>query len=203
MKGNINEIQIDALKEANNIGAGHAAMALSQMLNKKIMIAVTRSEVVPSEIFLKNILGDKTALVASVYLKSLGDIQGAVIFMFKKESALKLSDLLLCREDGETKFIDEKAQSAIKEVNSILTGAFFSVLADMFNLKVFHKTPFYAFDKAEVIMDSVCEEAFGDREERLCLATEFIESSSKITGSFAFIPTQEAMEKLLKQLKVK
>lgn len=203
MDNNINDIQIDALKEAINIGAGHAAIALSQMINKKIMIAVSRAEVMPGELFLKNVVGDKEAMVAGVYLQSLGDIQGAVIFMFKKDSALKLSDMLLSREEGKTTFIDEKAQSAIKEAGSILTGAFFSVLADMVSLKVFHKSPYYAFDKAEVIMYSVCAEIFGDHKERLCLATEFIESSSRISGAFAFVPTEEAMGVILKKLKVK
>jgi len=199
----MNEMQESALKEAINIGAGHAAIALSQMLNKKIMIAVSRSEVMPGEAFLKNVVGDKGAMVAGVYLQSLGDVQGAVIFMFKKDSALKLSDMLLSRDPGKTKFVDEKAQSAIKEAGSILAGAFFSVLADMMNLKVFHKSPYYAFDTAEVIMHSVCEDVFGDRKERLCLATELIESSSRITGSFAFVPTEDAMDAILKKLKVK
>lgn len=203
MRDKLTEIQIDALKEANNIGAGHAAIALSQMLNKKIMIAVARSEIVPSELFLKNIVGDKGAIAVGIYLKSLGDAQGAVIFMFKKESALKLSDLLLFRKKGETKFIDEKSQSALKELGSILTGAFFAVLADMLGLKVFHQAPYFAFDKAEIIMYGVCGEIFGDHEERLCLATEFIESSTKITGSFAFIPAEDAMERILEKLKAK
>ncbi len=120
--------------------------------------------------------------------------------MFKRESALKLSDLLLARQPGETKFIDEKTQSALKEVGSILTGAFFSVLADMMSLKVFHQVPYFAFDSAENVMYGVCDQNFGDHNERLCMATEFIESATKITGSFAFVPTEEAMQKILKVL---
>jgi chemotaxis protein CheC len=33
-------LQLDALREVANIGAGHAATALSQMTNRTIMIAV-------------------------------------------------------------------------------------------------------------------------------------------------------------------
>ena len=203
MKKKLDEIQIDALKEASNIGSGHAAIALSQMLNKKIMIAVVRSEIIPSDVFLKNIVGDKNKLVIGLYIETLGDVQGALIYMFSKESALRLSDMLLFKKVGETKFIDEKSQSALKEAANILTGAFFSVLSDMLKIKVFHKTPFFAFDKAETIMYAVCENIFKNRDERLCIATEFIESSSKIEGAFAFIPTEEAMKRILKKLKVK
>jgi len=203
MKSKLSEIQLDALKEANNIGAGHAALALSQMIGKKIMIAVPRSDIVPSEIFIKNMVGDKSEIVIGVYLKTLGDVQGAIIFMFRKDSALKLCNLLFFEKQGSAKFIDERCQSALKEVGSILTGAFFAVLSDYFDLRIFHQTPFCAFDKAEIIMYGVCEQIFGDQNERMCLATEFIESGSKITGSFAFIPTEEAMKRILEKLKVK
>ncbi|MFH1790870.1 MAG: chemotaxis protein CheC, partial [Candidatus Omnitrophota bacterium] len=143
---------------------------------------------------------DKQSAVTGVYLKTLGDVQGAVVFMFSRESSLKLSDILLSRKPGETKFIDEKSQSALKELGSILTGAFFSVLADMMGLKVFHQAPSFAMDDAHVLMYGICEGAFGDRKQRLCLATEFIESGSKISGSFAFIPGEEAMRKILEKL---
>jgi len=36
----LKELQLDALREVANIGAGHAATALSQMTNRTIMIAV-------------------------------------------------------------------------------------------------------------------------------------------------------------------
>lgn len=203
MESKFNDIQLDALREASNIGAGHAAIALSQMLGRKIMIAVPRSDVVPSEIFLKNMAKGADEVVAGVYLETLGDLRGALIYIFNKGSALRLSDMLLFRKEGETKFIDEKAQSAIKEACNILAGSFFAVLSDMLKLNAFHKNPYFAFDKAEVIMFGVCESVFGNRDQRICLATEFIESTSRITGAFAFVPTDETMNLILKKLKQK
>ena len=38
--GNLSNIQLDALKEVSNIGAGNAATALSMMLGKKIDMTV-------------------------------------------------------------------------------------------------------------------------------------------------------------------
>jgi len=202
MDNKLNEIQLDALKEVVNIGAGHAAIAFSQLLSRKIMIAVIRTDIVPSEVFLENIIEGADSQFVSVYLETLGDIQGVVIFMFSKKSALKLSDMLLFRDKENSKFVDEKAQSAMKETGGILTGAFFSVLADSFNLNIFHKSPCYAYDNAETIMYAVCDRIFGDHKQRLCLATSFIESTSQITGSFVFVPTEKAMVTILRKLKV-
>ncbi|HIE08783.1 MAG TPA: hypothetical protein EYP65_02915 [Armatimonadetes bacterium] len=36
----VNEMELDALKEVGNIGAGHAATSLSQLLNRTIEISV-------------------------------------------------------------------------------------------------------------------------------------------------------------------
>ena len=36
----LTDTQIDAFKEVGNIGAGHAATALSQLIKKKILITV-------------------------------------------------------------------------------------------------------------------------------------------------------------------
>jgi len=152
MPAKFSETQIDALKEAHNIGAGHAAIALSQMLNRKIMITVTRFEIIPSDIFLNTMIASTEKMCVGVYLRTLGDIQGALIFMFEKKSALQLSGLLLPRENHDTQFISEKAQSALKELASILTGTFFSVLSDMLGLKVFHKSPHFVFDAPDIII---------------------------------------------------
>lgn len=197
----LTEMQMSGLKETLNIGCGHAALALSQMIGRKIMIAVVHPEILPSEDFLNNIIGDKHKPVLSVYIQTLGESQGAVIFMFERESALRLIDLVRGKKVGETTFIDETTQSVLKEVGSILTGAFFTVISDMMGLRFFHNVPYFASDTAESVMFGVCEKIFGDRKKRMCLATEFIESQHKITGAFAFVPTDETMELMLERLK--
>ena len=42
----LSEFQLSALAEAGNIGSGHAAIALSQLIGHKIMVAVTKVQVV-------------------------------------------------------------------------------------------------------------------------------------------------------------
>src|SRR5213594_2917417 len=70
-------LQLDALKEVANIGAGHAATALSQLTHRRIMISVpeiniARLEEVPS------LIGDPQEVVAAVLMHMLGDLTGHV-----------------------------------------------------------------------------------------------------------------------------
>lgn len=201
MKKQLTKMQMSALKEALNIGSGHAALALSQLIDKKIMMAVVRSELMPSADFLNNVIQDKHKPVLAVYLQILGEAHGAVIFMFERESALKLIDLLRGNKVGHTKFIDETSESIIKELGSILTGSFLTVISDMMRIRFFHNIPYFASDTAEAVMMGVCEKIFKDRKKRLCLATEFIEFQHKITGVFAYVPTEKALDLMLERIK--
>ena len=58
----LKELQIDALREVANIGAGHAATALSQMTNRRIMISVPRINIARLE-EVPDLLGNSRQIV--------------------------------------------------------------------------------------------------------------------------------------------
>ncbi len=82
----LSDIQASALQEMGNIGAGHAAIALSQLIEKKIMMAVTRVKLLGLEEFID--LVGKDALVAGIHLRVLVEIQAGIILVFLKDGAL-------------------------------------------------------------------------------------------------------------------
>jgi len=93
----LHELQRDALREVANIGAGHAATALSQLTNRTIMISVpevniSRLEEVPE------ILGQADDVVAAVLMHMMGDLTGRTLVLFPDASAKVLCDILLRRD---------------------------------------------------------------------------------------------------------
>ena len=82
----LKELQFDALKEVANIGAGHAATALSQMTNKKIMISVPEVTVTPLE-EVPEVLGHPEEVVAAVLMHMMGDLTGRTLLLFPEPSA--------------------------------------------------------------------------------------------------------------------
>src|SRR5690242_10982954 len=89
-------IQLDALREVANIGAGHAATALSQMIGGTIMISVptinvSRLEEVPPQI------SAPEEPVAAVLMHMLGDLTGRTLLVFPKPTAVRLASLMLRR----------------------------------------------------------------------------------------------------------
>src|SRR5450830_493469 len=102
-------LQLDALREVANIGAGHAATALSRMINSTIMISVSRLEDVPPQI------GEPEEPVAAVLMHMMGDLTGRTLLVFPKPTAVRLAELMLRRPPGSSPELGEMEQSAIKE----------------------------------------------------------------------------------------
>jgi len=192
----LTEKQIDALKEVGSIGSGHAAIALSQMLGRRINMAITKVEVVPSTNFIE-FIGEKNINMVSTYVKILGDMEGGIALLFKREDALKLSDLLMNRESGTSKFISEMDQSAIKESGNVISGSYLSALSLMVDCKMALSIPRFTFDNIKTLLKGILQEVLPGEEKAVSLITEFIESSSQIKGYYLFLPNPTTLKNIL------
>src|SRR5438128_2109597 len=83
----LKELQIDALREVANIGAGHAATALSQLTNRKIMISVPQINIVRLE-EVPDLLGNPQDVVAAVLMHMLGDLTGRTLLLLPSVPSL-------------------------------------------------------------------------------------------------------------------
>src|SRR2546422_6140342 len=73
--GDLKALQLDGLKEVANMGAGHAATALSQLTNRRIMISVPEINIARLE-EVPELLGNASDVVAAVLMHMLGDLTG-------------------------------------------------------------------------------------------------------------------------------
>jgi chemotaxis protein CheC len=123
-------LQLDGLREVANIGAGHAATALSSLTNRRIGVDVPEIRVVRLE-DVASLMGEPDEVVAAVLMQVLGDATGRTIQVFSGDSASRLTGILLGRDPVPfpTGF-GELEQSALKEVGNILVGAYLNALGD-------------------------------------------------------------------------
>src|SRR4029453_5773218 len=89
-------VQVDALREVANIGAGHAATALSQMTGSTIMISVPTITIANLEDVPPQISAPGEA-VAAVLMHMMGDLMGITLLVFPQPPAVRLSELMLRR----------------------------------------------------------------------------------------------------------
>ncbi|HOQ50730.1 MAG TPA: chemotaxis protein CheC, partial [Candidatus Atribacteria bacterium] len=186
----LNEIQLDALREVGNIGAGNAATALSKVVGKRVKMEVPLVKILP----LKDVpdwLGGPEKEVLGVYLTMSGAANGHILFVMTIEDALKIMNILLgdltpSRE--QVLDMDEIARSAMEEIGNILSSSYLSALADFTGLRLNHSVPALAIDMAGAIVDVILIEISKRGDYALLIETEFVEEENKIKGYFMLIP---------------
>ena len=198
---NLNSMQIDVLREIGNIGAGNAATALATMLSKKIDMDVPRVNILEFR-EVGDLLGGEERVVAGIYFKLSGDIEGSIMFVLDHESAKKLISLLFGKKMAPEEEIDEMGMSALQEVGNILAGSYCSSLSSLTGLTLNISVPSLSIDMAGAIL-SVPVILFGQVGDKVMLIeTDFSEGGDKVNGNFFLIPDEGSFEPLLMSLGV-
>ena len=133
-------LQMDALKEVGNIGAAHAATALSQITGQTIMIAVSRVNIVPLKGISRILKGPEEKVVA-VYSKVLGDVVGGIVLVLRHRDALSLADFLQKKTPGTTKYLSEVENSALKESGAILSSSYLRAIGGFIKMSLISVPP--------------------------------------------------------------
>ncbi|MEP6572606.1 MAG: chemotaxis protein CheC [Gemmatimonadota bacterium] len=185
----LHALQRDALREVANIGAGHAATALSQLTNRRIMISVpevniTRLEEVPE------ILGKADDVIAAVLMHMMGDLTGRTLVIFPEASARTLCEILLRKKPGEITAFGEMEQSGLKEVGNILSSAYMNALSDFMGMMLVPSVPSLAIDLCGAVLTSTYMNFGYDRDYVFCVETRFLfeDPNLQIRGHFLLLP---------------
>ena len=196
-------IQVDALREVANIGAGHAATALSQMTGATIMISVPRINVARLEDVSPQITSPEEP-VAAVLMHMLGDLTGRTLLVFPRPTAIRLAELMLRRPQGSSKTFGELEQSAIKEAGNILSGAYMNALSEFMGLMLLPSPPSLAMDMSQAVLSTAYVQFGTDDDYVFCVESEFYmqELDEHLRGFFLLLPDMPSLQKILRSVKV-
>lgn len=194
-------IQLDALREVANIGAGHAATALSQMIGETIMITVPRINVSPLEEVPPQV-AEPDEPVAAVLMHMLGDLTGRTLLVFPRRTALRLAGLLLRRPASEE--FAEMEQSAIKEAGNILSSAYMNALSDFMGMMLLPSPPSLAVDMSNAVLTTAYLQFGSDRDYVFCVESEFLmnDIEERLRGYFLLLPDPASLQAILKAVRV-
>jgi len=197
----LNDMQLDVLKEIGNIGAGNAVTALSKLINKKVNMTVPKVQIVDFK-SLPDILGGADNQVVGILLRIKGDIQGYIMFILEKKYSCILLNLLMDKNLTDTSELSEIDISALKEIGNILAGSYLSSLSSLTGLKVLSSIPDMTIDMAGAILSFPAIEFGKVGDSVLFIETEFMENNYAVVGDFFLIPDVESYDTLLRALGV-
>lgn len=183
----LSPLQLDALREIGNIGAGNAATALSQIINRKIDMSVPRLNILPlSEV--PDVVGGPDTMVAGVYLRVFGPAPSSILFLLPRDSAFTLVDMAMCRERGTTEVFNAMDESALMEIGNILAGSFLNAMSYFTKMTMLPSLPALAMDMAGAILSVILIQLGQVGDYALVIETEFTTEDDGVRGHFFLIP---------------
>ncbi len=198
----LHSIHLDILKEIGNIGAGHAAAALSALLNRAVDMKVPNVRVSSFDDMVE-LAGGSEREVVSISLRMEGDITGSMFFVLSLQQAETFTEKLL----GQGKLSSDSEslrRSALQELGNILSGTYLSALADFTRLQVQPSVPELIIDMFGAIISYGLIEAsrYGDKAIMIeTILTELDEEeASETTGYFFLLPDPPAFRTIFQAL---
>ena len=185
---------IDAIREVVNIGAGHAATALSTMTNVTVMISVPRilwtDRPADAEPALPQ--DDRLVLISiPVEAKSSGEGERASLIIGRR-TAMRMVGLLLRRQvdpDGELGMLE---RSTLQELGNIVCASYVGVLGSFLGESVMIGTPeFREGPHAEIAADMA---------NGLVIETDFTLQDSTFEGVFVLTHSEVSFNSLISAL---
>jgi len=195
--------ELDALRETASIGAGHAATALSQMTNSRIMISVPQITIASLEAVPQQIANAEEP-IAAVMMQMLGDLTGRSLLVFPRPTALRLAHLMLRRPQSADAVFGELEQSAVKEAGNILSGAYLNALSEFLGLMLLPSPPSLVVDMSHAVLSTAYAQFSSDRDMVFAVETQFFfdDKDDHLRGFFLLLPDLASLRVILRAIRV-
>jgi chemotaxis protein CheC len=197
----LDELTSDALREFGNIGAGHAATALSILLQDRVTMSVTEARVCSLDEILEVVGGPET-LVAAVFIRISGDIPSNMFVLLSLSSVDRLLNQLLGPVEERDDYTDLEL-SAISEIGNILSGAYVTAISDLCGVPLNQSVPSVAIDMVAAILDIGLMTSANEENEAILIRTSLGQGSHTIEGHFFMLPDFQGTQSLLNILRGK
>jgi chemotaxis protein CheC len=184
-------MQRSALAEVANIGSGHAATALAQLLGKTVDIAHT-------DALLTTLAQAADRLGAAAATSAVVDTPvaegGRILMLFPDDSADQLCALLGTTVD------DELGKSALREVGNILGTSYLNAIVEMTGLPLQPEPPEIEIDLLGLVVERRLTGHADLSDPAILMRSQLTIEASSARFTFLFVPQLGAVEQLLAAL---
>lgn len=196
----LNDMQLDVLREIGNIGAGNAATALATILDEKVEISLPQVRITDFDTAI-NALGGAETMTVGVLVNFDGEAHGMIMFLLNMEDAKGIMSILIQDdEEGQNGQLSELKLSAIKEIGNILGSSYINSISQLTGLKIHISIPYIAIDMAGALM-SVPIIEFGSIGEKVMFIEEaFSAEENKLSSNIIMFAEIETLKIIMERL---
>ena len=190
----LSELQRDALKEVGNIGAGHAATALSQLLNTTVKLSEPTIDVLKYR-DLSSRIGSPERPVAALHMYIRGEAPGQMVVLFDREQAAEFVNVFIKRIIGDIQIFDSIIDSTLKELGNIIAGSYLTALISLTGVNLLPSVPTLSYGTIQAAFRTLMS-ILPDQDVFL-IESQFLDKQKAVSGQFILIPETGSLEPLL------
>ena len=195
MDAQYNDLQLDALRELANIGAGTASTALSEMLGRAIDLSVPDARALPMADAVEA-LGPAEQEITGIALGVDGDLPATVLMLLTPADAESVCAMLGLEADSEL------APSALGEIGNVVGTSYLNALAGMAGLALEPTPPATVTDMLGAIVETILAPRAASSDRALLLDSSLIIEGEGCSIAFLLVPEHGGAEQLLERLGV-
>jgi chemotaxis protein CheC len=190
--------QLDALQELTNIGAAHAATALSQMLGCEIGMSVPEINIVDIG-KVGTILGEEVSTMVLFQLQ--GDIPegGFLILQFSDGSAVRTASMM-CGLPDTDRPLGDLDQSALLETGNIMISSFLCASSELLGIMLLPSPPVLVIDIAHAIIESLIAQMRVDADDVIVFQITLKSEQHGISGNILIFLDEPSLQKISRML---
>jgi chemotaxis protein CheC len=147
----LTELQLDALTEVFNVGAGQAAANLSEIVGDEVRLSVPRIQFNARDEVNASMLSLADQRVGSVRQRFSGPFSLDASLLFREEGALEIVQEMIGSQVSMGDLV-EFEQEAMCELGNIILNGCMSAIADMLQVQLSSTLPEYTVDASDVVV---------------------------------------------------
>jgi len=193
--------ELDVMKEIGSIGTGHAATALSMMLQKEIRITLPEVSVLGYEEAV-NRIGNPEEIVAAVLVKMGGDIDGLMLFLFDLDFANTILEKLMRKGCQEFSELGEIAYSALVEAGNIIICSYINAFTQFVGVDIGLSVPSATINMLGGILTVPIAEYGYETDKLMYINADFVMEGRMLSGWLLMLPDIRSLNDILERLGV-
>jgi len=197
----LNEMQIDAIREVASIGSGNAATSLSSFLHQQVRIDVPNVKLMEFNEAVE-ILGGPETIACGIMVRLSGDMNGIILYL----QELDFINVVLSSVFGKTisgyEELGEMETSALVEIGNIGISSYINSLTSFVGMDVHLSVPAFCINMAGAMI-TVPMATFGyETNEIMVLDGNFKCAGQQVSSRLLLVPDVASLNELLKRLGV-
>lgn len=195
----LNEIQMDVLREIGNIGSGNAATSLANMLARPVGIDVPKISLLDYNQVVDALGGPETMIVGEL-LSLSGDVTGMMMFLLHKDFAHMTLNALLGECLADFTEIDEMGYSALTEVANIMAASYVNAVSTLTGLMINISVPDICIDMCGAILSVPAIHYANISDKIIFIEDQFNSDEDNAVSHVLMIPDVDSLQKIMLNL---